>query len=106
MNVHSVTDTYTSLGRLGRDKGPHPEAGNNWISRDKVDSSNQLPVQPVPFENRNLEALEPTDLTSVAAASSLTGEVSSQILAEGQSRLEYNLLHNLSGVRLIPSRYV
>jgi hypothetical protein len=106
MNVHSVVDTYTSLGRLGRDQGLHSDTEGTGFSRDRVDSSKQQPIQPLPFEYRNQTALETADITTVSEAASLTGTVSGQIEMDGQNQLEFNLLHNLSQVRLIPSRYV
>ena len=106
MNVHSVADTYTSLGRLGREQGLQPDAGGVGVSRDKVDSSSQLPIQPFPYDYRNPTALQATDITNTAEAVSLTGTVSSQIKVDGHNQLTFNQLHNLTQVRLIPSRYV
>ena len=68
--------------------------------------SSQLPIQPFPYEYRNPTALEATDISNAAEAVSLTGAVSGQIKVDGHNQLEFNLLHNLKQVRLIPSRYV
>ena len=101
MDVRQIAETYTQLGRLGRNLVGQPNTGNEQ-TRDTAEQEQYQPTLLIPAPTR--PASEPAGL-NLAQARELCEETSLQIGDADFSNLEWRL-HDITQVHLITPRYV